>query len=196
MPTVKDLSTIIDDVAAQIAAIKGVKGVYVWGSFATNRKNPDFVVKDIDIIASTDFDSGDLLAIDNTRYSALRIRPTELEDEGFNPLAVSFTKAFLSMEKFNVDHWATTADGKLLHWGATPDSHEEWHELHLEAEKVATKATALRRGDLRTSDDGKRKEWKLAYDRHISKSLCDSSSGWCPTIHNASDILSDAIQLA
>src|SRR4051812_25052981 len=106
MPSRKDLSPIVDDISQQIRSIPGVTGVYVWGSYV-DQSDPNYPVKDLDIIAATSFDAGDLMAIDNSRYSALRIRPTELEDEGFNPAAVAFTKQFLAFEKYNVDHWAS-----------------------------------------------------------------------------------------
>ena len=196
MPTVKDLIPVIGDVCKQIKSIPGVNSVYVWGSYIEHLAQPDYVVKDVDVIASTDFDSGDLLAIDNSRYSALRIKPADLEDEGFNPKAVGFTKRFLSFEQYNVDHWATSSDGKLIHWGAIPDNQEEWHELHIEAEKRACKDTGFSRAQLLAVSDAKRKEWKTAYDQYIKKYLAASTTGWYPSDHPVNEILATAKKFA
>jgi hypothetical protein len=195
MPTVKDISSVIPDIAKELKAISGVKDVYLYGSYATNLTNPNYVVKDVDIIAATEFDSGDLLAIDNSRYSALKIHPAELEDEGFNPKAVAFTKRFLSYSKYNVDHWATSSDGVLLHWGAIPDNQEEWEILHAEAEKAAEKHTGLRRVALRTAGDEKKQEWRNLYDQHIKKYLASNATGWYPSENPLETVLTKAIRL-
>lgn len=195
MPSVKDLSLVIGDISQQIKAIHGVKDVYVWGSYALNIDKPAYIVKDIDIIASTEFDLGDLLAIDNSRQSALRIRHDELENEGFNPKAVAFTKQFIAFEKYNIDHWAATMDGKLLHWGAIPETAEEWEELHTEAEKRAQQEIGLKRSQLLSATDIKRKDWKQVHDQYISNMLGARSVGWCPSNLTITDIGDKAIKL-
>jgi hypothetical protein len=159
MPTVKELVPVINDICLQIKDIPGVNSVYIWGSYAENLSNPNYVVKDVDVIASTTFNSGDLLAIDNGQYSALRMKLSDLEDEGFDPRTVAFTKRFLAFDQYNVDHWATSSDNKLLHWGAIPDNQDDWRALHEEAERQATKLTGYKRADLRDSSEPKRKEW-------------------------------------
>lgn len=195
MPSVKDLEPVVNDICRQVKELRGVKHVYAWGSYVDNINDPKYIVKDLDIIACTEFDSGDLLAIDNSKYSALRIRPDELEDMGFNPKAVAFTKAFLSLEKYNVDHWATSSDGKLLHWGAIPSTAEDWADLHAEAESRAKKNTGLGRQQLYSVSDEKRKEWKSAYDQHL-KLVLAKSAGWCASDHEAHEILATAKEMA
>lgn len=195
MPTIKDLSPVVSEICQQVRQIGGVTGVYIWGSYLDHKDQPNYVVKDLDVIASTSFDSGDLLAIDNSKYSALKIRPDELEDEGFNPQAVSFTKRFLDFNRYNVDHWASSSDGKLLHWGAIPDNQEEWAELHAQAEKRASKATGVKRADLRLRSDEQRKSWKQVYDQYITKYLESNTTGWYPSDHLFADILSKALKM-
>lgn len=192
MPTVKDLSPHVTTACEEIKRLPGVTAVYLFGSYANNLDKPNYVVKDVDVIAATKFDSGDLLAIDNSRYSALRISPLDLEDEGFNPEAVTFTKRFLGYEKYNVDHWAASSDGVLLHWGVIADSRDEWQELHEKAEKKAETLTGLKRAELRTKDLEARKDWKRAYDQYISKFLETSTTGWYPSDHSVDDIISKA----
>lgn len=188
MPTVSELTPIIDGICSEIKLIGGVKDVYLWGSYLEHLDQPTYSVKDVDIIAATKFDSGDLLAIDNSKYSALRLHPNELEDQGFNPQAVQFTKKFLSYEKYSVDHWAVSSNGKLMHWGAIPENQEEWSELHEEAEKRAEASLGINRARLHKESSNTRKEWKLAYDGYISSFLSKRASGWCQSQHRFDEI--------
>ena len=192
MPLVKNISSFVDEVCKEIKTIDGVKSVYLFGSYAANKDNPKFAVKDIDVIAVTEFNSGDLLAIDNSKYSALKIRTDELEEEGFFPQAVSFTRKFLS---YDVDHWATTEDNKVVHWGLMPDSKDDWLELHTGAEKEAESETGVKRARLFNVSEEKRKTWKLSYDRFVGKFLKDKSIGWCLSDHNKEEIISTAMEV-
>jgi hypothetical protein len=178
MPQIKDVKDYIKSTCKEINNIAGVNDVFIHGSYAKNIKNNNFILKDIDIIASTNFDYGDLLAIDNSKYSALRMSISDLEDEGYNPEAVAFTKKFLSYKNYNIDHWATSDDGKLLHWGAIPDSEEEWQELHTKAEQEAQRQTGLKRDQLINADEEQKSEWKLACEAFTKKYLKTSFTGW------------------
>jgi hypothetical protein len=196
MPLIRDVSPYVEDVCKQIKAIDGVTGVYVWGSFVDRAKTPNFPIKDIDIVATTNFDSGDFMAIDNSKYSAIRIKTSELENEGFNPDVVAFTKHFLQFEQYNVDHWATSKDKTLLHWGALPDSTDDWQELHADAEKRAQELTGMSRDRLHKADDEKRKDWKRAYNHYVSMFLNDKSAGWCPSQHKWTELMPRARKMA
>lgn len=189
MPTVSSLSTQINSICQEIKQIKGVTSVYLYGSFANNIDKPNFVVKDVDVIASTNFDSGDLLAIDKGQHSALRLAQTDLEDFGFNPEVVNFTKRFLTYEKYNIDHWATSGDNKLMHWGAIPDNQEDWEELHKKAEKYAERSTGLKRSELKNEIENKKANWKSAYDHVVKTEVKNGLSGWYLSDHLASEIL-------
>lgn len=193
MPTVKDVLPVLPDICAQIKKIKGVDDVYLWGSLLQHLNDPNYTIKNIDIIASTSFDSGDLLAIDNGRYSPLRMRSTDLEDEGFNPDAVNFTKNYMTYQQYNVNHWALSKDKVLLHWGTIPETHDDWIELHEEAEKAATETTGMKRCKLFSATDEKRKEWKVAFDYYMQKHL-SKSSGWFASNEDAAVVLEKAIK--
>lgn len=197
MPTVKDVAASVDDIARAIAALPGVTGVHIHGSYLTYADQPNYPLKDIDIIACTKFDSGDLMAIDAGRDSPLKIAATEWEDYGFHPEAVLFTKQFLGMRQHNLDHWATSSDGKLLHWGPMPESIDEWQEVHAEAEKFAEKTTGYNRKKLTKSDDAVKTQWRDAYlgaaNRGISKR--DRLLGWLPSEHSAEEVLANARKL-
>lgn len=194
MPCVKDVTPYVEQVCAGVKQLSGVKAVHLFGSYAQNRSKPSFVVKDVDVIAETNFHSGDLMAIDNSRESALRIRPDELEDMGFDPQAVTFTKKFLSFQEFNIDHWATSSDGKLLHWGAIPDTQDEWLELHAKAEAEAEMVTGVRRSAL-SSKSAKKRDWKSAYDKYISRFIRSGSGGWFPSETELADVMATAIKV-
>lgn len=188
MPTISDLAPVIDGVCKEIKSITGVNRVYLWGSYIEHIDKPNYAVKDVDIIASTEFDVGDLLAIDNSKYSALRLHPNDLEDEGFNPQAVNFTKRFLTYSKYNVDHWAVSKNGKLLHWGAMPENQEDWAELHKEAENRAYELSGIKRADLYKTSTENRREWRDVYDGYISSFLSKKATGWCQSQHRFEEI--------
>jgi predicted nucleotidyltransferase len=194
MPTVASIKDNINTIASEMKKVCGVKDVLVWGSYAENINNPNFVLKDVDIIATTNFDSGDLLAIDNSKYSAIKIAYKELEDLGFSPQAVSFTKKFLSYANCNIDHWAVSKDKVLLHWGAIPDSIEDWSILNTEAEEYALKQTNASRHILNRFSSSVKKEWRKSYDEYISKYVNDKAAGWYPSEHNL-EVLEKAIQI-
>ena len=117
MPTVKDVKPHLQEIAQLVKSIEGVNDIFVWGSLAKNMNRNSFIIKDIDIIAKNNFFSEDLLAIIDDINSPFKMASSqELESEGFDPLAVSFTKSFIGLKKFNLDHWAISKDNKLLHW--------------------------------------------------------------------------------
>lgn len=194
MPCVKDVTPYVGEVCAGIKQVPGVTAVYLFGSYAQNQSKPSFVVKDVDVIAQTTFNSGDLMAIDNSRYSALRIRPDELEEQGFDPQAVAFTKRFLAYQQYNIDHWATSSDGKLLHWGAIPDTREDWLELHEQAEKSANESTGIKRQNL-GSKIAKKKEWKTAYDNYIARFISKGGGGWFPSETDVAEVIASAVRI-
>lgn len=195
MPTVKDASCIYKDICSQIKAFPGVKDVYIWGSLKDNINNPKYIIRDIDIIAKTSFNSEDLLAIDTGKYSPLKMKPSFLEDEGFCPQAVDFTKKYTSIQ-YNVDHWAISKDKKLLHWGAIPESSEDWIEIHNQAEKQSAKDTGFKREKLYNQSEEKKKEWKKIYDEYIKDILSTKVGGWFISKDKIDNILGKSLLVA
>ena len=136
MPTIITVEANIDNIAKKISAINGVKSVLAWGSFVKNAQKKYSVIRDLDIIAVSNIFSEDLLSITNDNIcSPFNLSVTELEDEGFAPKAVKFTKAFINIKDYNVDHWAISSDKKLLHWGAFIENKDHWEEIKEQAEK-------------------------------------------------------------
>ncbi len=196
MPTVGDADEYIRQAAAEIAALPDVEGVYVWGSFAENISNPKFNIKDVDLLVRCNFNSGDLLAIDKTPFGAFEIPSNELEDEGFNPRAVSFTKKYLKFSQFNIDQWAISQDERLLHWGPITETVSEWADLRKEAEAHAKEATGLTRKRLCRASNDDRSKWRNAYNEYVQDFITGGPVGWYASETILDDIIDQAIRLS
>ncbi len=195
MPRIKDVEPHLQEMFKDISSMKQVKGLYAWGSYSENIKNPNFRVKDIDIIARTKFDSGDLIAIDEEIIRESNSRET-LENQGYDPLAVSFSKRFIDINKFNVDHWALSSDRKLLHWGAVLVNKEESDSMNKEAEEYAIKITGMNRKKINRSSDIDRKSWYQIYHAYIQRQFEDMPSGWYKVEDmKIKDILNNTIKI-
>lgn len=196
MPTIGDSKPYVEQVAKELLEVKGVENVYVWGSFAENIKQPKYNVKDIDLLVTCRFDSGDLLAIDKTPFGAFETPDSELEDQGFDVAAVNFTKKYLKYSQFNIDQWAISKDKKLLHWGQITDSVEEWKDLRISAEENARKKTGLSRKQLRSASEKTRGGWKEAYDKIVQDFISGGPDGWYAAESLSEEVLQKAIRLA
>lgn len=195
MPTIADARPYVEQTAKELSIVPGVKAVYVWGSYADNRKNPKYNVKDIDLLVHCDFNSGDLLAIDKTPDGPMNTAQEELSDLGFNPEAVAFTKKYLKHSQFNIDQWAISGDDKLMHWGPLPETIDEWMELRKEAESEARRVTGLVRKQLSHASHPKRENWKEAYDGVIERFFQGIPTGWYASDVCPSELISKAIKL-
>lgn len=195
MPTIKDTMPYVLQAAQSISSLPEVKNVYVWGSFADNIKNDKYNVKDIDILVECNINSGDLLAIDKTYGGAFDIAISSLEDEGFDPDAVAFTKGYLNFGQFNIDQWAMSSDNVLLHWGPITETIEEWKNLRSSAEKEAKSITGLFRKSLCTATEDMREKWKAAYDSVIQDFISGGPVGWYASKDSTDKILDKAIKL-
>ena len=87
---VKDIEKLLPNITKSIKDLKGVKEVYVWGSYLNKENNKNSIIKDVDILAKTIFNSGDFLSIINDEMSPLTMTKEALEDEGFDPKVVKF----------------------------------------------------------------------------------------------------------
>lgn len=197
MPTVSDVLAALPEVRASVSSLRGVRGVYLYGSVLDHISEPAYPVSDIDLIAETSFDSGDLLAIDAGPDSALGINPRELADLGFDPDAVTFTRLYASTRSRHVDPWATSSDGKLLHWGYTPESVDDWQESQTRAEIYASEVTGYNRLRLGAADDDVRANWWDAYRASLGKGVSKRMRriGWVESEHPAADILAKSKKL-
>jgi predicted nucleotidyltransferase len=178
IPKINDIMPYLKEAAKSISTNSQVKNVYAWGAVAENIANEESRVKDIDILIECNFDSGDLLAIDNSYEGALKIAKSELEDLGFNPSAVSFTQSLLKLKAPSIDFWAISKDKKLLHWGPITETIEEWKQVRKEAETRAEETTKLTKKEVLSACESDRKKWHQAYETYIQDYSNGCPQGW------------------
>lgn len=195
MPTIKDTLPYVEEAALEISKLPEVTHVYACGSFAENIKNDSFNVKDIDLLVECSINSGDLLSIDKSSNGAFNIPTSDLEDEGFSPKAVAFTKNYLNFGKYNIDQWAISSDKVILHWGPITETVEEWKKLRSDAEKKAKNNTGLTRNKLCTVSEELREQWKKEYDSVIQDFISGGPVGWYASKAPADKILEKSIKL-
>lgn len=196
IPKINDVMPYIKSAAKEISSLSKVKNVYAWGSIAENIEDTNYRVKDIDILIECSFDSGDLLAIDNSMTGALKIASDELEDFGFNPIAVKFTKSLLKMKIPSVDFWAISADKKLLHWGPITETIEEWKQVRKESETKTENITGILKKELCKASEQERKKWHEAYENNIREYSEGCPQGWYASQNNVDKVFEKAIMLS
>ncbi len=135
------------------------------------------------------------MAIDKTPFGAFETPEDQLEEHGFDPRVVSFTKKYLKYSQYNIDQWAISKDNKLLHWGQLTDSVEEWKTLRKSAEDNAKSVTGLSRKQLCKSSENKRQQWRDAYDQTVQDFISDGPIGWYAAEIIDENILDRAIKL-
>jgi hypothetical protein len=176
---IADVLKNIKEIASSVSKIKGVKSVYIWGSFLENKNNPLSTIKDLDLVAKTGLYSEDLLSInDDNNHSALKMASSKLEGEGFDPKSVLFTKSFIDITKFGVDHWAISSDKKILHWGSVISDEEERKEIQKEAEDFASFEIGMDKKAIKKANSKIQDRWSVLYDHHVNKYLKDMPKGW------------------
>ena len=178
-PTVGESTPVASDIAKQLKEISGVKEVYAWGSLGEHYEDENYHIKDIDLLVKTEFCSGDLEAV-TASVIGQGLKDEALEDDGFNPDAVRFSKKFLGIDIPLLDRWVISSDKKLLHWGAMV-SMEEADEVKKEAEEYAESKSGLDRKKVKKAAKSKRSGWYESYKTYMSKQVPDSPSGWYPS---------------
>jgi len=162
MPQIGQITPHLGEIATSIKKIKGVKSIYIWGSYAKNITHENYRVADLDIIIKTSFNSGDLLSINESILKANHSL-NYLEEQGYDPDVVKFSKDLFNVKKFNIDHWAISSDNALLHWGPVSTCKKESEEINLDAEIFAEKKTGISRFKMNRSSEKIRKNWYSSY---------------------------------
>ncbi len=180
MPKVKDIKPHIIEAVSSLKEEDGVKALYIWGSYAKNIDKPNFRVRDIDILAKTEFHSGDLLAIDNKIIKSY-CSDSYLENQGYDPLAVKFSKKFLTLSKYNIDSWAISSDRKLVHWGPICVNKKESEDINKEAEEYANKIAGTKRKKINKSSEHIRNNWYNHYCHYLDQCFEGMPTGWYRT---------------
>jgi predicted nucleotidyltransferase len=195
IPKIKDVEPYLKEAAKNLSANPQIKNIYVWGSVAEKFSDKEHRIKDIDILIECNFNSGDLLAIDNNNEGALKIARNELEDLGFNPEAVDFTKTILRHKIPSIDFWAISNDKKLLHWGPITETVEEWKQVRKEAEEKAEALTGIKKKEIIRASETDRKKWHAHYEKYIHDYSNGCPQGWYSSQNNVDKIFEKAIRL-
>jgi len=195
MPKVKDIKSNLSSLASDLYNISGINKFYIWGSYAKNKDKPNCAIRDLDIIAQTDFEYEDLLSITDPSTLPFNLKKAQLEEEGFNPDAFQFTKEFIKISSYNIDHWASAKKGEIVHWGALLEDEKEWKEIKEEAERYALQETGILRKKIARVDEEKKYRWCNAYDHYFNKILSNIPLGWYVSTHNIKDIKNDIIEI-
>ena len=194
MPKIKDIKPYISNSLKDFKKTPGIKNIYIWGSYSQNIDKPEYRIRDIDVLSKTIFHSGDLISIDNKIIKEL-CSDNYLENQGYDPLAVSFSKKFLKIAK-NIDCWAISSDRKLLHWGPIFVNKKESEEMKIEAENYANKLTGIERKKVNKSSEHVRKNWYNSYFKYVNQCFEDMPTGWYKTENiKIKDITSKAIKI-
>ena len=195
-PTIENALPYIKEAANDIIRIKGVTSVHAFGSFAENINNKKAAIKDIDLLVKCNFNSGDLLAIDKTENGPFNIKTSELEYEGFNPLAVSFTNKYLKFSQYNIDQWAISKDKKVLHWGPISEKISEWKDMRKQAEEEAYSISGISQNRLCKANTSQREKWIESYNNYIFNFISDEPVGWYSSDSSIENVMDNSIKLA
>ena len=195
MPKIKDVQPHIKEIVSSLKNAEGVKSMHIWGSYSKNIDKPNTRIKDIDILARTSFHSGDLLAIDNKIVKSI-CSNSYLENQGYDPSAIKFSKQFLTFAKYNVDCWAISEDRKLVHWGPICVNKKESEDINKEAERYASKNTGTEKKKINKSAEHVRKNWYKHYCSYLDQCFEGMPTGWYKTEDiKVREILSQTIKI-
>ena len=195
MPKIKDVKPHIASLLDGFKSTDGVKDLYIWGSYARNIDKPSFRIRDIDVLAKTAFNSGDLLAIDRKIIDA-SYTDEYLEDQGYDPLSVKFSKKFVELTKRNIDCWAISNDRKLLHWGPILVNAADSISVNKEAENYASSFVGMSRTKVSKSSEQYRRNWFEHYVKYVDKCFEGMPTGWYKAEDiKVRDITSQAIKI-
>jgi hypothetical protein len=195
MPKIKDVEPHILEILNNFKTANNVKNLYIWGSYAENANNPNYRVRDIDVLAKTKFNSGDLISIEEDIVKDL-CSDRYLENQGYDPLAVKFSRNFLSLTKYNMDCWAISSDRKLLHWGPIITNKQESEDTSKEAEEHASLLTGKTRHKIDKTSEKTRKNWYNSYCNYMTKCFEGMPTGWYKAENiKIREITKDAIKI-
>ena len=195
LPRIKEIRFSLKEVLKDFWARNDVKGIYIWGSYAKNISKPNFRIKNIDVIAETDFISEDLIAIQNSIISK-NLSAEQLIKQGYSPFAVDFSKAFSSIKQFNINPWAISSDKKFLHFGAISVNKEESDEICKSAEKFANDVNNTTKKEILKSSEEIRENWYSSYKDYLHQYYQNMPSGWYQMEKiKIKDVLDEAIRL-
>lgn len=197
MPQVKEVKNELTQLASNLRGVNGVEKVYAWGQLAENYNKEKENIKEIDIVLKTSFFSEDLMSINDSDDSPLYMPLNHLEEFGYDPDTVIFTKNIIAKynNPFHFKKWAISSDNKILHWGGIAESVEEWQEIKKEAEEYAEISTGSSKEKIKTQSIELQNKWAIVYDHMLNKYLSDMPRGWYPYNCKLKEIKNQLIEL-
>jgi len=194
MPKIKDITSSLSIIANNIKKIKEVKNVYVWGKYAENYDKPNMRIKNLDIIVSTNLYSEDLIAANEDILEYAHDKKY-LENEGFDPDTINFSKNLIELSNNNIRKWVISKDNKLLHWGPIPQNIHEFNEIEKEAEQHAIKITGKNTKKINNSSENVRKNWYNFYKNYKNNFYLNMPSGWYVLEDNVKNIIGKSLKI-
>ena len=194
MPSITDATSIIEATSEQIKKIAGIKKLHVFGSYATHIAEPNFRIKDIDLLATVQYHSEDLQSVNKSVFG---MKSEKLEDEGYDPDTVSFSNKFINIDETGIiDPWVISCDKKLLHWGPTATCRKESDEIKVEAEIYASKQTGFNLHKIQKASGKKRDAWYQNFKKYIHAQIGDMPLSWyCSEETNIKEILEHTVEI-
>jgi hypothetical protein len=178
IPKIQDVLPHINKIGTEIKKCQSVKSIYAYNNFAMNFDKPDERLKQFDILVKTDFESGDLLAIDSTDNEVFSLSVQSLSEMGYNTAAVKFTKLIANIKPSYIDFYALSNDKKILHFGAIPESLEEHEIMQKEAENKTRSDTGFDSNSFINLTNSQRKKWQEIYEKYLHDFAKGCPQGW------------------
>lgn len=193
MPKIKEID--IKKISKCVNNINNINKTYIIGSYVNNFKKPEKRIKDLDIIIKSNICSEDLLAINNdiinNNYSDKKVI-----ENGFNPIAVKFTKKITDIPCNFLDIWTISSDKKILHWGAILSTIKESKIIKKDAENFAYNKTGYSVKNINNKSIIKRNNWYSNFSNYIKNYLIDMPYGWYESKEkNIKKILKNSMKL-
>ena len=195
MPKVKDILPSAYKLAKDLEKTEGIQEIYIWGSCAANANKPNYRIKDLDILIKTSFHAEDLISID---YNATQQDKNDekLQEEGFDPKSVKFSKKIASLKNPLTDFWALSGDHKLIHWGAIFTDKLDSDNLKKDAETFAENKSGVSLRKINKAPEIKRKHWYALFHDYYLNQISGMPSGWYQSEQkDAKNILEKCIKI-
>ena len=177
MPNIKEVTKSLPKLTEKLKMVPHLKKAYISGDYVAHKNNPNYRIKNIDIVVKANFLSEDLLAINNDIIK-LHGKKEYLEEQGYCPKAIKFSQNLLSIEQNNLNFWAISKDKKLLHWGPIPENVEELNMVNKDAEEYAHKTTGFNLSKMKKISETKRENWYNVYKNYLNTYFSDMPLGW------------------
>ena len=170
--TFKQITQYIQKISNDLNSIKGVNDIFTFGEIAEYFNKSNYHVKDANLLIKTTYHPDDLLAIIDDKNSPIHYASHQkIEEDGYDPNVVFFTKILKKYDRYNIQKWAKT-NNKYLHWGVLPQDQTEWEGIQKEAQQYANE---------KVEKSLKQTNWHYWHQKYINQYFGDAPKGWYQT---------------